>query len=197
MRICLFGGTFDPPHIGHLLIAQTIFEEENFDKILFIPAYNPPHKGNITPIKNRLEMLKIAIEGNPNFEISDLEIKRKGISYTIDTILALKKTFNDKDDKLFYLIGSDSLIELVNWREPKSLLKECQVIVAIRPGFRPSDIPSWILHQIRFANIPRFEFSSSSIRARWIQNKTIRYMVTLPVWEYIEDFKLYNQADKS
>jgi nicotinate-nucleotide adenylyltransferase len=197
MRICLFGGTFDPPHIGHLLIAQTIFEEENFDKILFIPAYNPPHKGNITPIKNRLEMLKIAIEGNPNFEISDLEIKRKGISYTIDTILALKKTFNDKDDKLFYLIGSDSLIELVNWREPKSLLKECQVIVAIRPGFRPSDIPSWILHQIRFANIPRFEISSSSIRARWIQNKTIRYMVTLPVWEYIEDFKLYNQADKS
>ena len=79
MRICLFGGTFDPPHIGHLLIAQTVFEEENFDKIFFIPAYNPPHKGNITPIKNRLEMLKIAIEGNPNFEISDLEIKRKNL----------------------------------------------------------------------------------------------------------------------
>ena len=197
MRICLFGGTFDPPHIGHLLIAQTVFEEENFDKIFFIPAYNPPHKGNITPIKNRLEMLKIAIEGNPNFEISDLEIKRKGISYTIDTIITLKKQFNEDKNKLFYLIGSDSLIELANWKNPDLLLKECQVIVAIRPGFRPSDIPSWILHQIRFANIPRFEISSSNIRSRWIQNKTIRYMVTLPVWEYIEDFKLYDQADKS
>ena len=107
MRICLFGGTFDPPHIGHLLIAQTVFEEENFDKIFFIPAYNPPHKGNITPIKNRLEMLKIAIEGNPNFEISDLEIKRKGISYTIDTIIALKKQFNEDKNKLFYLIVKD------------------------------------------------------------------------------------------
>mgnify|MGYP006095980463 FL=1 len=197
MRVCLFGGTFDPPHIGHLLIAQTVFEEERFDKILFIPAYNPPHKGNITPIKNRLEMLEIAIQGNPNFEISDLEIKRKGVSYTIDTILALKKTLDENKDKLFYLIGSDSLIELSSWKSPDVLLKACQVIVAIRPGFRPSDIPSWILHQIRFANIPRFEISSSNIRTRWIQNKTIRYMVTLPVWEYIEDYKLYDQADKS
>ena len=197
MRICLFGGTFDPPHLGHLLIAQTVYEEEKFDKILFIPAYNPPHKGFITPIKNRLEMLKIAISGNPNFEISDLEIKRKGVSYTVDTILSLKENINKEKDKLFYLIGSDSLLELQNWKNPKKVLGECQVIVAIRPGFRPSDIPSWILHQIRFANIPRFEISSSNIRYRWINNKTIRYMVTQSVWEYIEKNSLYNQTDKS
>jgi len=197
MRICLFGGTFDPPHIGHLLIAQTVYEAENFDKILFIPAYNPPHKKFFSPIKNRLEMLKIAISGNPNFEISDLEIKRKGVSYTVDTILSLKENINKEKDKLFYLIGSDSLLELQNWKNPKKVLKECQVIVAIRPGFRPSDIPSWILHQIRFANIPRFEISSSNIRGRWIKNKTIRYMVTQSVWEYIENNDLYNQADRS
>ena len=197
MRICLFGGTFDPPHIGHLLVAQTVFEEEKFDKILFIPAYNPPHKNVITPIENRLEMLKIAIQGNPNFEISDLEIKRKGVSYSIDTILTLKKKINKKKDKLFYLIGSDSLLELENWKNPQRLLKECQVVVAIRPGFRPSDIPSWILHQIRFANIPRFQISSSNIRHRWIKNKTIRYMVTQPVWEYIDSHSLYDQAEKS
>ena len=197
MRICLFGGTFDPPHIGHLLIAQTVFEEENFDKILFIPAFNPPHKKYITPIKNRLEMLKIAIEGNPNFEISDIEIKRAGVSYSIDTIQTIKKQLNNKRDKLFYLIGSDSLLELQNWKNPTKLLKECQVVVAIRPGFRPSDIPSWILHKIRFANLPRFQISSSNIRYRWVRNKTIRYMVTQPVWEYIENHKLYNQPDKS
>ena len=89
MKICLFGGTFDPPHIGHLLIAQTVCEAENFDKILFIPAYQPPHKTEITPIKYRLEMLQIAVEGNPNFEISDVEIKRRGVSYSIDSIRAI------------------------------------------------------------------------------------------------------------
>lgn len=191
MKICLFGGTFDPPHLGHLLIAQTVFEEENFDKILFVPAYNPPHKKDITSINHRLEMLKIALDDNPNFEISDLEVQRKGVSYSIDTILSIKDQFKGKKDKIYYLIGSDSLLKLESWKDSKKLLNECQVIVAIRPGFRPSDIPSWILHKIRFANLPRFQISSSSIRKRWINNKTIRYMVTQPVWEYIKENNLY------
>ena len=192
MRICLFGGTFDPPHIGHLLVAQTVCEAERFDKILFIPAYQTPNKIDVTPVENRLDMLKIAVEGNPNFEISDMELKRKGISYTIDTIKMIKKEqgLNKKD--LFYLIGSDSLLEFHKWKEPKEILNECQVIVAIRPGFRPSDIPAWILHNIQFANIPRFEISSTNIRHRWVENKTIRYLVTLPVWNYINENGLYH-----
>jgi len=192
MRICLFGGTFDPPHIGHLLVAQTVCEAERFDKILFIPAYQTPNKIDVTPVENRLDMLKIAVEGNPNFEISDLELERKGISYTIDTIKIIKKEqgLNKKD--IFYLIGSDSLLEFHKWKEPKEILNECQVIVAIRPGFRPSDIPAWILHNIQFANIPRFEISSTNIRHRWVENKTIRYLVTLPVWNYINENGLYN-----
>jgi nicotinate-nucleotide adenylyltransferase len=137
-------------------------------------------------------MLKIAVEGNPNFEISDMELERKGISYTIDTIKIIKKEqgLNKKD--IFYLIGSDSLLEFHKWKEPKEILNECQVIVAIRPGFRPSDIPAWILHNIQFANIPRFEISSTNIRHRWVENKTIRYLVTLPVWNYINENGLYN-----
>ena len=192
MRICLFGGTFDPPHIGHLLVAQTVCEAERFDKIYFLPAYQTPNKIDVTPVENRLDMLKIAVEGNPNFEISDMELKRKGISYTIDTIKMIKKEqgLNKKD--LFYLIGSDSLLEFHKWKEPKEILNECQVIVAIRPGFRPSDIPAWILHNIQFANIPRFEISSTNIRHRWVENKTIRYLVTLPVWNYINENGLYN-----
>ncbi len=192
MRICLFGGTFDPPHIGHLLIAQTVCEAEHFDKIIFIPAYQPPHKTEITPVDDRLKMLKIAVKGNPNFEISDIEIKRGGVSYTIDTVKAVKKELGTDKKDLFYLIGSDSLLNFHNWKDPKNILDECQVIVAIRPGFRPSDIPSWILHRIQFANIPRFEISSSNIRHRWVENKTIRYMVTLPVWDYINENNLYD-----
>ena len=87
MKVCLFGGTFDPPHIGHLLIAQTVYEAEDFDKILFIPAFAPPHKNGITPMKHRIEMVKIAISDNPNFEYSDVDIVRRGISYSIDLSL--------------------------------------------------------------------------------------------------------------
>jgi len=192
MRICLFGGTFDPPHIGHLLVAQTVCEAEDFDKILFIPAFQPPHKRDITPVDERISMLELAVEGNPNFEISDIELKRKGISYTIDTVKAIKTEMSLKNNEIFYLIGSDSLLEFQHWKEPEGILNECQVIVAIRPGFRPSDIPSWILQRIQFANIPRFEISSTNIRHRWVENKTIRYMVTLPVWEYIEKNNLYS-----
>ena len=192
MKICLFGGTFDPPHIGHLLIAQTVCEAENFDKILFIPAYTPPHKNNITPVKHRIEMVKLAISDNPNFEYSDADIVRKGVSYTIDTILDIKQKSGLKNDEVYYLIGSDSLIDLKNWKDSKKILKECNVIVAIRPGFRPSDIPHWILQEVHFANIPRFELSSTKIRSRWVKDLTIRYMVTLPIWEYINKNNLYN-----
>ena len=192
MKICIFGGTFDPPHIGHLLIAQTVCEAETFDKVIFVPANKPPHKKKISDVGDRLAMLSLAIEGNPNFEISDLEIRRGGISYTIDTLRSIEKNVIDAEDELFYLIGSDSLLDLEFWKDPKEILKKCNVVVAIRPGFRPSDIPAWILHRIQFANIPRFEISSSNIRKRWRENKTIRYLVTLPVWEYINKNNLYS-----
>ena len=195
MKICLFGGTFDPPHIGHLLIAQTVCEAEDFDKILFIPTFIPPHKKCITPINHRIEMVKIAISDNPKFEYSDVDIIRGGISYTIDSIMDVKRKIKLKNADLYYLIGSDSLIDFKNWKKPKQILDECNVIVAIRPGFRPSDIPPWILQKVHFANIPRFELSSSKIRSRWIKDLTIRYMVTLPIWEYINQNSLFNKED--
>ena len=190
-KICLFGGTFDPPHIGHLLVAQTIFEAENFDKIVFIPTFKTPRKNNITDIKDRLAMLRMGVTSNPNFEISDLEIQRGGTSYTIDTVREYKSDQDYDSRELYYLIGSDSLQTFHIWKEPREILDECQVIVALRPGFRPSDIPNWILRKVRFASIPRFEISSSTIRSRWQENKTIRYMVTQPVWEYINDHGIY------
>ena len=193
MKVCLFGGTFDPPHLGHLIIAQTIFEAENFDQIVFVPAYQPPHKnGNkVSPVDQRLKMLKIAIKENPNFILSDLEIQRKGLSYSIDTIIDYKEQNNINSNELFYLMGSDSLKQFKKWKNTKKIIDECKVIVAIRPGFRPSDIPNWILAKIQFASIPRIEISSTTIRNRWADDKTIRYMVTESVWQYINKNKLY------
>ena len=192
MKICIFGGTFDPPHIGHLLIAQTVCEVEDFDKILFVPAYSPPHKNQITDIEHRINMVKIAIRDNPKFEYSDVDVIRKGTSYTFDTIVDIKKRMNVSKDEIYYLIGSDSLIDFKNWKKPRKILREAKVIVAIRPGFSPSDIPHWILQEVHFANIPRFELSSSTIRSRWIKDLTIRYMVTLPIWDYVNKNKLYS-----
>lgn len=193
MKKCIFGGTFDPPHIGHLLIAQTICEEEKFDKIIFVPALKNPHKSKdvTSSIEKRLNMLEIAVEGNSHFEISDVEIKRGGISYSIDTIIHIKKEQNLKRDELYFLIGSDILKTFHKWYKPLKILEECQVIVAIRPGFKPSSVQSWILSQIQFANIPRFELSATQIRKRWKENKTIRYMVTQPVWGFINKNSLY------
>ena len=193
MKTCLFGGTFDPPHFGHLIVAQTIFEAEHFDRIVFVPAYIPPHKLDvkISPVDARIEMLKIATKDNPNFIISDNEIRRGGISYSLETILSYKEETKIETKDLFYLIGSDSLKQFQTWKNPKEILKECKLIVAIRPGFRPSDIPNWILAKIQFANIPRIEISSTQIRRRWLENKTIRYMVTQPVWQFINENKIY------
>ena len=194
MKTCLFGGTFDPPHLGHLILAQTIFEAEKFDKIVFIPANKPPHKkeNGYSPVNDRKKMVKIAIQENPNFVMSELEISRGGTSYSLDTIIEYKKEAKIESKDLYFLIGSDTLKTFHSWNKPNQILKECQLIVAIRPGFRPSDINTDILSKIQFANVPRIEISSSQIRERWKEGKTIRYMVTQQVWEYINDNKLYN-----
>ncbi len=193
MKICLFGGTFDPPHIGHLLVAQTICEAESFDRIVFIPAYRSPHKLKhpTSEIDHRLCMLKLAVKDNPNFEISDIEINRGGVSYSLDTIREFKKLEQIQKDELYFLIGSDSLKEFHTWHQPEKIMEECHVIVALRPGFDPTSIHREILAHVQFANIPRFEVASTNIRTRWVEDKTIRYMVTQPVWEYINEHNLY------
>ncbi|RMF10109.1 MAG: nicotinate-nucleotide adenylyltransferase [Candidatus Neomarinimicrobiota bacterium] len=195
LKICLFGGTFDPPHIGHLLIAQTICEAENFDKIIFVPALIPPHKrsNKVTPVDLRLQMLQSALASNPKFEISEIEIRRGGVSFSIDTILEIKQSMKLDRENLYFLIGSDTLKQFHTWKDPERILAECQVIVALRPGFKPGEIPNWIFRQVRFANIPRIEISSTTIRKRWRENKTIRYMVTQPVWEFINQHNLYSE----
>ena len=193
MKTCIFGGTFDPPHIGHLLVAQTVFESEHFERLIFVPANISPTKknGDSSSPKTRLKMLEMSLINNTNFEISDIEIKREGVSYTVDTLEEFVNSLNlDKKD-LFFLMGSDTLRSFHTWKDPEKIMELCNIIVAIRPGFAPSDIPQWVLDNVRFANIPRFEVSSTNIRRRWRDGKTIRYMVPKEVWEYINEKELY------
>ncbi|MFQ6607069.1 MAG: nicotinate-nucleotide adenylyltransferase [Fidelibacterota bacterium] len=195
MKICIFGGTFDPPHIGHLIIAEMVKESEDFDKMIFIPAGIPPHKAetDVSTIEDRLAMLRLALEGNKNFELSNVEIKRGGISYAIDTIRELKQRYNLKSREIYFLIGSDSLKEFHTWHEPEKILEESQVLVAARPGFRPSWISPEILSHIHFANVPQIEISSSLLRQRIIAGLTVRYAVPYPVEAYILEKGLYRR----
>lgn len=178
--------------MGHLIIAETIMESERFDRMMFVPASLPPHKeAGISPIKDRLELLRLALRSNEEFDVSDVEIKRGGVSYTIETIKEIKTRYGLDSEGIYFLIGSDSLLDFHHWKDYMSILDECHVIVALRPGFRPSRIAPHILSQIHFANMPQIEVSSSQIRRRVKKGSTIRYMVPDPVREYIERKGLY------
>ena len=112
-------------------------------------------------------------------------------SYTIDSIKYFRDELNIEKKDLYFLMGSDTLMDFHNWKNPKEILDLCNIIVATRPGFTPSNIPQWVLDRVHFANIPQFEISSTNIRARWRADKTIRYMVTKEVWDFINENGLY------
>lgn len=193
MKVCLFGGTFNPPHVGHLIIGETVRELENFDKMIFIPAFIPPHKdeSNISAVEERLTMLRLCLDKNEKFELSDVEIKRETISYTIETIRELKSRYNLDRNHIYFLMGSDSLLEFHQWKNHEEILSECKVLVAARPGFRSRKISTAILSKVRFTNVPQIEVSSSKIRERIRRGLTVRYMVPDRVWEYIQRKGLY------
>jgi len=193
MRVCLFGGSFDPPHLGHLGIAEYIRDELQFDLILFIPAYIAPHKVKyrITSAEHRLEMLKLALKDRPGLELSDLEIRRRGISYSIDTILQIKKIMSLRSDDLYFLIGADSLLELQTWREPERILTESRLLVAARPDFSIDNIPENLRGRVKFLANPLLDISSTQIRQNIKNNHPVQQLVPDSVADYIARNRLY------
>jgi nicotinate-nucleotide adenylyltransferase len=137
MKIGIFGGTFNPVHQGHLAIAEEVRSAVHLEKILFIPAGDPPHKNNreVIPAHHRLEMVRLAIKDDPHFEISELEIQRPGKSYTVETLAALKAAY-PSGTEWFLILGLDAFLDFPAWREPDRLLTLCHFIVVSRPGFR-------------------------------------------------------------
>jgi len=193
MRVCLYGGTFDPPHNGHLAIAEQCQGMLKIDRILFIPAFLAPHKTNIktSSVKDRLAMLKLAIQPYTGFEISELEIDRKGISYSIDTISQIKKDLRLTSDNLFFLIGADSLAELHTWRQPKRILGESRIVVAARPHYSVEDMPVDYRNEVEILSNSLIDISSTEIRQKVYSHESIRHLVPESVLDYIDHCKLY------
>lgn len=187
MKIGILGGTFNPIHIGHLILAEETREKLKLDKVIFVPAYLPPHKDNsvIAQAVVRLAMVRLAIRANKYFLASDIEIKRSGRSYTIDTLVEFKKEY--PKDELYFIIGSDLLTYLDEWKELLEIIKMVKFIVATRPGYPLEKIPSYISTvAIRAVDISGFE-----IRRAIREDKSFRYLVPEVVFNYINRNKLY------
>ncbi|MCM8781279.1 MAG: nicotinate-nucleotide adenylyltransferase [Candidatus Omnitrophica bacterium] len=187
MKIGILGGTFNPIHIGHLILAEEVWEKLALDKIIFVPTYLPPHKddADIALAQDRYAMVKLAIRKNRKFLVSDIEIKRDGRSYTIDTIKELKKIY--PKDELYFIIGSDLVNYLGEWKDLEEITKLVKFIVATRPGYPLEKIPTYISTiAIRAVDISGFE-----IRKNIRENKSFRYLVPESVYRYIIKKKLY------
>jgi nicotinate-nucleotide adenylyltransferase len=187
MKIGILGGTFNPVHIGHLILAEEAREKLYLDKIIFVPAYLPPHKEDIdiAPAAKRLEMLKLAIKGNKYFSVSDIETKRNGRSYTIDTIRSFKEAY--PEDELYFIIGSDLLRYLDEWKDLSQIIQMVKFIAATRPGYALEKIPAYISTlPIRAVDISGFE-----IRQAIKQRKSFRYLVPEVVFNYINKKGIY------
>ena len=204
MNIGVLGGTFDPIHTGHLLVAEEARIKLGFGEVLFVPAGQPWLKldRNITPAVHRVEMVRRAIAGNPHFKLCTLEIERPGPSYTVDTLTILRKQLGG-EARLFFILGRDTLTELPLWKEPKKLVQLCRLVVAPRPILSEAEdsgskdlkhleaaIPG-LMDKVVQLEMPVVGISSAEIRRRVAQGLSIRYLVPAEVEKYIAEQKIY------
>lgn len=200
-RVGILGGTFDPIHVGHLMTAEAVRDEYKLDKVLFIPAANPPHKQEqqVTPAIHRFVMTLLATCSNPHFQVSSLEMNRPGPSYTIDTIYELSKRFG-KSSEIYFITGADAIQEIPTWDRIEELLGICQFIAATRQGCVPDvdnireyfgDLGQKRIHRLA---TPELEISSTDIRERIKRGYSIKYIVPEQVEQYIYKEGLYLQG---
>jgi len=214
-KIGVLGGTFNPVHYGHLAAAEEVRDRLKLDRVLFVPAFLPPHKDEELPSAvQRLEMVRLAVAGNAHYAVSDIEIKRGGRSYTIDTITELQMKYPGAE--LYFLLGIDSFLEIRTWREWERLLTLCSFVILSREGYRFGDlagigiidIPAAeltalderrrdevrVVHgdkSVMLERIPYYEISSTDVRRRVRQRRSIKYCLPDPVEHYIIDNQLY------
>lgn len=187
----IFGGTFDPPHLGHLIVAAHVQDELGLEKVIFIPTNVPPHKQDreVTDGAIRLAMLREACAGNSSFEVSDLEIRRGGVSYTVDTLTALQGQYPGV--RLHFLIGMDNLVEFAAWKDPGRILDLATVVVMTRPGSEPEAGHAELLRRMVLCPVPQIGISGSEIRERIRDGKDVQYLVPSGVLQIIEVHHLY------
>ena len=193
MKLGVFGGTFDPVHHGHLIVAEYVRERVGLDRVLFIPTMISPHKVDaaVTSPADRLAMLREAVKSNPFFQVSDMEIERGGVSYTVDTLRMMGE--ENSADEFYLLIGADNLAEFRSWKDPGEIVKRAKIIVMNRPGFaRAPDDPALPADIIQ-CPVPSIDISATEIRSRVQQGLTISYLVPPVVCRYIERHRLYRE----
>jgi nicotinate-nucleotide adenylyltransferase len=198
MNVGILGGTFDPVHSGHLILAEVAREQLNLNEVLFIPAGQPWLKveRTITPAKHRLQMLRLALDDTPYFRTSEMEIKRSGPTYTIDTINALKKRLSDEDE-LFFILGQDNLMQVPQWHDAPELIKRCYLVAAPRPGGKKPDLKALeaeipgIRQRVMLMKEPLVDISATDIRERVARGLSVRHLVPEPVNRYIKEHRLY------
>jgi nicotinate-nucleotide adenylyltransferase len=211
MRVGLFGGTFNPIHLGHLRGAEEIRETFDLGKVIFIPAAIPPHKviGGMMDASHRLEMVRLAVSTNPYFSVSDIELKRSGKSYSIDTIRHFRETHQGP---LFFILGRDAFLEIETWKEFKTLFSQCHFIVMARPGSQEKDhgsaLPGGLTPYFKYnpatgawvhasgnslflKEIAFLDISSTRVRLLMERGESIRYLVPTEVEAYIREKGLY------
>ncbi|KXK50347.1 MAG: nicotinic acid mononucleotide adenylyltransferase [Chlorobi bacterium OLB5] len=196
-RIGILGGTFDPVHLGHLIIAENTAEQVHLDEVMFIPSKTPPLKNinNISEPVHRLNMLKLAVRGNPGFVINDIEINSEGSEpdYTVNTLLKLREQYINEQVKFYLIIGMDQLINLDKWKDPGKLFLLSEVVVINRPGYLVTQVENEYSRQTIMVPVPNIDISSTDIRYRVSENRSIKYLVTPEVENYIYEHKLYKQ----
>lgn len=199
MRLGIYGGTFDPIHYGHLMLAEQCREQCELDEVWFVPAAQPPHKLDVTisSAKARCEMIEFAIAGHPQFRLSRIEIERTGPSFTVTTLEQLQA--EDASRELFLLIGADSLHDLPQWREPQRIQELSTVVAVNRGGQLQPDrllleqrLGSAEAARLRFVQMPGMDLSASDIRQRSAEGRSIRYLVPRAVETYIAQNHLYS-----
>jgi nicotinate-nucleotide adenylyltransferase len=200
MKIGILGGTFDPVHIGHLIIAEGVRVDLGLNQILFVPAGQPWLKQDyaITPAVHRVKMVRMAIVTNPYFKISDIEIEHPGPSYTVDTMAELREQLGTEVD-LFFILGYDALAELAKWKEPNKLIQLCKLVAIPRLN---SDLPNLksleqsipgVSERVIYCPTPIIDISSSQIRERVARGLSIRYLVPDKIEKYIVKQRLYRR----
>lgn len=195
-RIGFLGGTFDPPHLGHLVLAGAAIQSLELDQVWFVPAGRPPHKPNhkLSPARQRLTMVRRAVRGIPEFRVVTVEIDRRGPSYTVSTLEALRSRLPRAD--LWLLLGSDMLRDLPNWRRPTRVIELAGIGVMVRPGYSarwPRGLRGGRLRQI---DAPKLEVSSTELRARVARGASIQFLVPEGVKAYIESQGLYRSRSR-
>ncbi len=196
--LAIMGGTFDPIHYGHLVAAEHVRHQFQCEKVLFVPAARPPHKENkkISPVEHRLAMTRLAVQSNPYFEVSTIEIERPGLSYTIDTVKTLKEIY--RPETIYFITGADAVLEIITWKSVEELLSLCFFVAATRPGYDLTNLkeklkmlPQKYLNKILPTYIPALAISSTDIRRRVAEKAPIKYLLPESVEQYIFAHRLY------